>query len=84
MAQADAPTRKQRAGCPPALAVSLASSRPPSLLPSPLPPPPDPAVIDKAVNKGVLHKNTAARRKARMAVARQNVLIAAGLYTPAQ
>ncbi|KAL4444306.1 hypothetical protein ABPG75_012043 [Micractinium tetrahymenae] len=41
-------------------------------------------VIDKAVSKGVLHKSTAARRKARLAVARQNVLISAGLYTPAQ
>ena len=46
--------------------------------------PPAPAVIDKAVSKGVLHLNTAARRKARLAKARQNVLIAAGLYTPAQ
>ena len=34
--------------------------------------------------KGVLHKNTAARRKARLAAARQNVLVQAGLYTPAQ
>lgn len=42
------------------------------------------AVIDKAVSKGVLHSNTAARRKARLAKARQNVLVAAGLYTPAQ
>ncbi|PRW56415.1 30S ribosomal chloroplastic [Chlorella sorokiniana] len=41
-------------------------------------------VIDKAVSKGVLHINTAARRKARLAKARQNVLVAAGLYTPAQ
>ena len=40
-------------------------------------------VIDKAVSKGVLHKNTAARRKARLAAARRDVLIAAGLYTPA-
>ena len=51
----------------------------PSLSTAPLP-----AVIDKAVSKGVLHINTAARRKARLARARQNVLIAAGLYTPAQ
>lgn len=43
-----------------------------------------PAVIDKAVVKGILHKSTAARRKARLAVARQNVLIQAGLYKPAQ
>jgi small subunit ribosomal protein S20 len=40
-------------------------------------------VIDKAVGKGILHRNTAARRKARMAKARQGVLIQAGLYTPA-
>lgn len=39
-------------------------------------------VIDKAVVKGVLHSNTAARRKARLARARRNVLIAAGLYQP--
>lgn len=39
-------------------------------------------VIDQAVSKGVLHKNTAARRKARMALARQSILIEAGLYTP--
>ncbi|KAL6776611.1 PRPS20 [Auxenochlorella protothecoides x Auxenochlorella symbiontica] len=37
-------------------------------------------VIDKGVSKGVLHKNTAARRKARIARARQNLLISAGLY----
>ena len=42
------------------------------------------AVIDKAVQKGVLHENTAARRKARLATARRNVLVAAGLYAPAQ
>jgi hypothetical protein len=41
------------------------------------------AVIDKAVGKGVLHQNTAARRKARLAAARRNVLVTAGLYTPA-
>ena len=39
-------------------------------------------VIDKAVGKGILHSNTGARRKARLARARRNVLIAAGLYTP--
>ncbi len=39
-------------------------------------------VLDKAVVKGILHTNTAARRKARLAKARRNVLIAAGLYTP--
>jgi small subunit ribosomal protein S20 len=41
-------------------------------------------VIDKAVSVGVLHRNTAARRKARLARARKTVLISAGLYTPAQ
>lgn len=41
-------------------------------------------VIDKAVVKGVLHANTAARRKARLARARKFVLVSAGLYTPAQ
>ena len=39
--------------------------------------------IDKAVVKGILHKNTAARRKSRLALARQRVLIASGLYKPA-
>ena len=39
-------------------------------------------MIDKAVGKGVLHQNTAARRKARLAAARRNVLVSAGLYTP--
>ncbi|KAG7672976.1 hypothetical protein Ndes2526B_g08498 [Nannochloris sp. 'desiccata'] len=39
-------------------------------------------VLDKAVVKGILHRNTAARRKARLAKARRNVLISAGLYTP--
>lgn len=39
-------------------------------------------VIDKAVRKGVLHENTGARRKSRLARARKNVLISAGLYTP--
>lgn len=39
-------------------------------------------VIDKAVVKGILHQNTAARRKARLAKARQIVLVEAGLYTP--
>ena len=38
--------------------------------------------IDKAVSKGVLHKNTAARRKSKLALARQKLLIRAGLYTP--
>ena len=39
--------------------------------------------IDKAVVKGILHKNTAARRKSKLAIARQKLLIKAGLYTPA-
>lgn len=39
--------------------------------------------IDKAVGKGVLHRNTGARRKARLAAARRGILVAAGLYTPA-
>ena len=38
--------------------------------------------IDKAIVKGVLKKNTGARRKSRLALARQRVLIANGLYTP--
>lgn len=38
--------------------------------------------IDMAVVKGVLHQNTAARRKSKLAVARQRLLIANGLYTP--
>ena len=39
--------------------------------------------IDKAVSKGVIHKNTGARRKARLSAAKRNILINAGLYTPA-
>lgn len=39
-------------------------------------------VLDKAQVKGILHRNTVARRKARLARARQQVLIQAGLYTP--
>lgn len=38
--------------------------------------------IDKAVLRGVLHKNTGNRRKSRLARARQKLLIASGLYTP--
>lgn len=37
----------------------------------------------QAVGKGVLHQNTAARRKARLAKARKNLLITSGLYQPA-
>lgn len=39
--------------------------------------------IDKAVQKGVLHANTGARRKARLAAAKRAALIKGGLYTPA-
>lgn len=39
--------------------------------------------LDKAVSKGVLHKNTAARRKARLAAAKRAALVKGGLYTPA-
>lgn len=39
--------------------------------------------IDKAVVKGILHKNTGDRKKARLSVAKRNVLITAGLYAPA-
>ncbi|GBG00479.1 30S ribosomal protein chloroplastic [Raphidocelis subcapitata] len=38
--------------------------------------------IDTAVLKGVIHANTAARRKARVAKWKRQVLISAGLYTP--
>lgn len=38
--------------------------------------------IDKAVGKGILHANTGARRKAKVAAAKQQLLIDAGLYTP--
>ena len=39
--------------------------------------------IDKAVVKGIIKLNTASRRKSRLAVAKQNLLIEAGIYTPA-
>lgn len=39
-------------------------------------------VIDKAVVKGILHRNTADRRKARLSKARQIVLVESGLYKP--
>jgi small subunit ribosomal protein S20 len=38
--------------------------------------------IDKAVKSGWLHRNTAARRKQKLAKMRKHVLIAAGLYAP--
>jgi small subunit ribosomal protein S20 len=40
--------------------------------------------IDTAVSKGIFHKNTAARKKARVAAYKRKALIAAGLYTPAK
>lgn len=39
--------------------------------------------VDKAVSKGVLHDNTGARRKSRIAKAKRDALIRLGLYTPA-
>ena len=39
--------------------------------------------IDHAVAKGVLHLNNGARRKAKLAAAKQHLLITAGLYSPA-
>ena len=38
--------------------------------------------IDKATSKGILHINTAGRRKSRLAQAKQSLLIQAGLYSP--
>lgn len=38
--------------------------------------------IDKAVSKGVIHINTGARRKSRIAVAKRKLLVDAGLYSP--
>ncbi|EFJ44660.1 plastid/chloroplast ribosomal protein S20 [Volvox carteri f. nagariensis] len=40
--------------------------------------------IDKAVVKGILHENTAARKKARCARYKKHVLMFAGLYKPAE
>jgi small subunit ribosomal protein S20 len=37
--------------------------------------------VDKAVSKGVLHKNTGARRKSRMARAKKAVLLANNMMT---
>merc|ERR1719408_826740 len=37
--------------------------------------------IDKAVRKGVIHRNTGNRRKSRIAGAKRKLLIAKGLYT---
>mmetsp|Transcript_18267 Transcript_18267/g.43692 ORF Transcript_18267/g.43692 Transcript_18267/m.43692 type:complete len:149 (-) Transcript_18267:163-609(-) len=39
--------------------------------------------IDKAVSKGIMKQNTAARRKSRMSRAKRGLLIKAGMYTPA-
>jgi small subunit ribosomal protein S20 len=38
--------------------------------------------IDKAVSKDVLHKNNAARKKARIARWKRTVLLTAGLWVP--
>lgn len=38
--------------------------------------------IDKAVVKGILHKNNGARKKARCARYKKKVLLVAGLWTP--
>mmetsp|Transcript_11142 Transcript_11142/g.68626 ORF Transcript_11142/g.68626 Transcript_11142/m.68626 type:complete len:155 (+) Transcript_11142:73-537(+) len=38
--------------------------------------------IDKCVVKGILHLNTASRRKSRLARAKQRALVDTGLYTP--
>ena len=38
--------------------------------------------IDKAIVKGVLHANTGANRKSRLALAKRRLLVSAGLYTP--
>ena len=40
--------------------------------------------IDKAVIKGVMHRNTGARRKSKISRTRKRVLVASGLYTPAE
>ena len=39
--------------------------------------------IDKGVSKGILKPNTGARRKSRLSLVKQRMLIEAGLYTPA-
>ena len=39
--------------------------------------------IDKAVKRGIYHVNNGARKKSRLALARQKLLIACGLYKPA-
>lgn len=38
--------------------------------------------IDKAVAKGILHRNTAARRKSRLGRAKTGLMVESGLYTP--
>ena len=38
--------------------------------------------IDKAVKRNLLHKNNGARKKARIARYKRDVLVQAGLYTP--
>ena len=39
-------------------------------------------VIDKAVQKGTLHRNTGARRKSRLVRAKQRLLVQSGLIEP--
>ena len=41
-------------------------------------------VVDKAIVKGVLHKKTGGRRKARMAKYKHSLRIEKGLYTPVE
>lgn len=38
--------------------------------------------IDKAVVKGVLHRNNGDRKKSRLGKAKSNLLVEAGLYNP--
>lgn len=40
------------------------------------------SAIDKGIGKGVIKANTGARRKSRMSLAKQRLLIEKGLYTP--
>lgn len=39
--------------------------------------------IDKAVKRGIIKPNTGARRKSRMSMVKQRLMIEKGLYTPA-
>jgi ribosomal protein S20 len=47
-------------------------------------PRPPPARTPPAPRAGILHQNTAARRKARLSKTKRRVLITAGLYTPVE